>query len=160
MVGAPGPPGPSIGRVAVDCILPLRHAVLRADLPPASACFDGDSASSTIHLAALSDGQVVACASYMVNALAGESAYQLRGMATHPAWQGQGLGRRLLDHAELLLQDDAIRLRWCNARTAAIGFYARMGWVVVSEVFDIPTAGPHRRMIARKPGAEHGVRAP
>jgi len=147
---------PGIRQVAVDLILPLRHAVLRADLAPATACFPGDGSSDTIHLAALAGRQVVACASYMVNPLAGESAYQLRGMATHPAWQGRGLGRQLLAHAELLLWDHPIRLRWCNARSSAIGFYAKLGWTVVSEEFDIPTAGPHRRMIARPSGSARG----
>ncbi len=140
---------PSIQRVAVGIILPLRHAVLRAHLPPETACFPGDGDGSTVHLAALADGEPVACASYMAVPLDGEPAYQLRGMATHPAWRGTGLGRQLLGFAESLLRDDPIRLRWCNARTSAIGFYATMGWTVVSDEFDIPTAGPHRRMIAR-----------
>jgi GNAT superfamily N-acetyltransferase len=144
---------PSIRHVAVDIILPLRHAVLRADLPASTACFAGDDAGSTIHLAALSDGRPVACASYMEVPLEGEKAYQLRGMATDPAWRGRGLGRRLLAHAELLLRENPIRLRWCNARTTAIGFYEKMGWTVVSDEFDIPTAGPHRRMSTRIPVA-------
>jgi GNAT superfamily N-acetyltransferase len=142
---------PRIRRVAVDLILPLRHAVLRAELPPSTACFPGDTASSTIHLAVLADGQPVACASYMEQPFDGAQAYQLRGMATHPACQGKGLGRQLLEHAELLLRDDPIRLRWCNARTSAIDFYTRLGWTVVSAEFDIPTAGPHRRMTLHVP---------
>lgn len=150
----PGTVQPSIRRVAVDLILQLRHAVLRQDLPLSTASFAGDAASGTLHLAAFAGSEVVACASYMVNPLDGESAYQLRGMASHPAWQGRGLGRQLLAHAELMLRDDPIRLRWCNARTSAIGFYRKMGWTVVSEEFDIPTAGPHRRMISRPTGAE------
>jgi ribosomal protein S18 acetylase RimI-like enzyme len=94
---------------------------------------------------------VVACASYMRTPFSSEPAYQLRGMATHPAWRGERLGSRLLDHGESLLRDDPIRLRWCNARTSAIGFYVKQGWTVVSDEFDIPTAGPHRRMIRRIP---------
>jgi len=35
---------------------------------------------------------------------------------------------------------------WCNARVPAVPFYAAMGWTVVSDVFDVPTAGPHRVM--------------
>jgi ribosomal protein S18 acetylase RimI-like enzyme len=151
---------PAIRRVAVELILPLRHAVLRAALPLATARFAGDSAGSTIHLAALVGSEVVACATLMEVPLDQESAYQLRGMATHPAWQRRGLGRQLLDHAELLLRDDPIRLRWCNARISAIGFYEAMGWTVVSDEFDIPTAGPHRRMIVRPQGAEHGPGVP
>jgi predicted GNAT family N-acyltransferase len=140
---------PEIRRVAVERILPLRQEVLRSGMSIGSACFDGDAADGTLHLAALAGDQVVACASFMRNTFAGEPAYQLRGMATHPAWRGLGLGRRLLSHGEALLRDDPIRLRWCNARSSAIGFYLRQGWVTVSEEFDIPTAGPHRRMTRR-----------
>ena len=35
---------------------------------------------------------------------------------------------------------------WCNARTTAIGFYEQVDWSVETDIFDIPTAGPHVRM--------------
>lgn len=136
-------------RVTVERILALRHAVLRPELPPAAACFDGDLAPTTIHLAADSEATIVGCATFMTVPLNDEPAYQLRGMATAPAWRGRGLGRGLLEYAEVLLRDDPVRLRWCNARLSAIGFYEAQGWMVMSERFDIPTAGPHHRMLRR-----------
>jgi GNAT superfamily N-acetyltransferase len=36
---------------------------------------------------------------------------------------------------------------WCNARAPAIGFYARNGFTTKGGFFDIPTAGPHVRML-------------
>lgn len=153
MSAEPGRPIPVLARVAADRIRSLRLEVLRPGMPAESAHFDGDAADTTLHLAALVGTQVVACASYMRTPFAGEPAYQLRGMATHPSWRGERLGSRLLDYAEALLRDDPIRLRWCNARTSAIGFYVKQGWTVVSDEFDIPTAGPHRRMIRRVPDA-------
>ena len=138
-----------VQQVAVNRILELRHAVLRADLPKESARFDGDEAPGTIHVAACQGDLVVGCATYVRQGFEGEDAYRLRGMATAPQWQRHGLGHRLLTHAEELLRNDPIRLRWCNAREPAIGFYLKEGWTVVSELFDIPTAGPHRRMIRR-----------
>jgi GNAT superfamily N-acetyltransferase len=142
-------PPPVIARVPLALILPLRLAVLRPGMAAEAACFEGDAAATTLHLAASAGAQVVGCASLMLNAFAGEPAWQLRGMATAPAWRGTGLGRRLLAHAEALLRDHPVRLRWCNARTSAIGFYEKQGWTVVSEEFDIPSAGPHRRMVFR-----------
>ena len=135
-----------VARAAVEAIRPLRHAVLRPDLPAESACFPGDDAAATIHLAARAGGQVIGCASFMPSEFAGAPAWQLRGMATAPGWRGRGVGARLLAHADDLLADEPVRLLWCNARVTAIGFYERQGWQVVSEEFDIPTAGPHRRM--------------
>ncbi len=32
---------------------------------------------------------------------------------------------------------------WCNARMAAVGFYRRAGFEVVSEEFDVPGIGAH-----------------
>ncbi len=43
-------------------------------------------------------------------------------------------------------------LVWCNARVVAVPFYAKQGWEIVSEVFDIPTVGPHRAMLRRCSG--------
>ena len=42
-----------------------------------------------------------------------------------------------------------VRLFWCNARVPALAFYQRQGWQIMSEQFDIPTAGPHRKMTKR-----------
>ena len=39
-----------------------------------------------------------------------------------------------------------IQMFWCNARLAAIPFYKKLGWKIASELFEIPTAGPHYRM--------------
>jgi GNAT superfamily N-acetyltransferase len=145
-----------ICRVAVEKILPLRHGILRAGLPPESARFDGDEAETTQHWAAFSipaDGreeEVVGCLSLMFNSFKAEQAWQIRGMAVAEAHQGRGLGRDLLRRAEeaAAAQGNAGWL-WCNARTPAAGFYQKEGWTVLSEVFEIPTAGPHVKMSKR-----------
>lgn len=145
-----------VRRVVVIDIRALRHAVLRPGLPVDSTRFDGDDLDTTIHVAAVVGATVIGttvigCASWMLSEFAGEPAYQLRGMAVDPAWQGSGIGGRLLRQSEDLLRDSPITLRWCNARISAVGFYERQRWTVVSPVFDIPTAGPHCRMTKRRP---------
>jgi len=139
-----------IRQVAVDLIVPLRHTVLRPNLPITAAHFDGDADSATVHVAALIEKQVIGCASWMLNAFQGEPAYQLRGMAVAEAERGAGIGQRLLNHSEELLKHTPVTLRWCNARQVAIGFYERQGWTVCSALFDIPTAGPHVHMSRRR----------
>ena len=130
-------------------IIALRHAVLRAGLPLASAAFDGDDAPDTQHFGAFDGPDAVGCLSLMRRDRHGP-AHQLRGMATQAAARGFGIGRALLAFAEeVVVAETGIRGLWCNARVAAIGFYERAGWEVVSEVFDVPTAGPHRVMIRR-----------
>lgn len=143
-----------IRRVATEEILDLRHRILRAGLPPESARFDGDDAATTFHFAAFAMddshggcGRLAACLSMMLNSFEGRPAWQLRGMAVEDSRQRAGLGRTLLTHAEnVVTAENKAGLLWCNARMPAAGFYQCLGWAVVSDVFEIPTAGPHVKM--------------
>jgi GNAT superfamily N-acetyltransferase len=130
-------------------ILDLRHRVLRAGLPREAASFEGDESDTTKHVAARVDGRVVGCATILLNEWNGEPAWQLRGMAVDEEYRGAGVGRSLLEAIEKLVEGSLIQLIWCNARVPAHGFYRRMGWEVVSGVFDVPTAGPHVKMVKR-----------
>lgn len=127
-------------------VLALRHAVLRAGLPAETARFPGDEDATTLHVVALADGAVIACASFMASTWEGAPAFQLRGMAVAPEWQRKGVGAALLRFADGELLRRGARQLWCNARVPALAFYQRHGWQVVSDEFDIPTAGPHRKM--------------
>ncbi|HEX4264702.1 MAG TPA: GNAT family N-acetyltransferase [Verrucomicrobiae bacterium] len=149
-----GATGVSICRVSVEMILDLRHRLLRAGMPAEAAQFPGDDDGSTWHVGlfckAGEKAPVVSCASFMLNSYKEEPAWQLRGMATDNPHQGRGFGAKLLACAEQsILRRSDVRLFWCNARVPAIPFYERQGWVADSEVFDIPTAGPHRKMFKR-----------
>jgi hypothetical protein len=89
---------------------------------------------------------VVCCASFIQKPLESLPAWQLRGMATNTEHQGKGFGRILLTGAEKILIDlSPIRLLWCNARVKAVPFYQKLGWEIISDVFE-KTAGPHRQM--------------
>ncbi len=99
---------------------------------------------------ALQASAVVACASMLLNQWLDEPAWQLRGMATAPDSRGTGLGRAVVAFIESDIRTtQSVRLLWCNARVPASRFYLKMGWQVVSEEFEIPTAGPHVRMVKR-----------
>jgi predicted GNAT family N-acyltransferase len=142
------PPPITCRRVAVAEILPLRHRILRPGLPFETARFDGDDDPGARHYAAVSAGEPVACLSLMPSEWEGQPAWQLRGMATDSGEQGRGLGRTLLELAVAeAASDHPERGFWCNARTSAVGFYEKLGWRVVSEPFDVPTAGPHVKMV-------------
>jgi GNAT superfamily N-acetyltransferase len=141
----------------VAAILDLRHRILRAGLPPESARFDGDEAATTLHFAAFAiadsggEGEkAVGCLSLMLNSWEGEPAWQLRGMAVDDSLQRRGLGTVLIQQAEeAAAAEGKAGWLWCKARVPAIGFYQKHGWKVVSEVFEIPTAGPHVKMSKR-----------
>jgi GNAT superfamily N-acetyltransferase len=138
-----------IEAVKVEEIVDLRHRVLRAGLPRDAAIFPGDGDSTTVHLAAKNGEKIVGCATMRVNPWEGKPACQVRGMAVDPAYQGRGIGARLLVEAERIALGQGIYLIWANARTPASHFYVQNGWEVVSEMFEIPSAGPHYKMIRR-----------
>lgn len=139
-------------RVTPEQIYPLRHRILRANLPPESAHFEHDHDADTTHFAVIdSDGRIIGCVTIHPAPHNGEPAWRLRGMAVDSAAQTTGIGRRLLtavdDHVRA--GQDMPKLLWCHARVPAIGFYERCGWTAVGDVYDILTAGPHRTMIRR-----------
>jgi predicted GNAT family N-acyltransferase len=126
-------------------IIDLRHRVLRAGLPREAAIFDGDDLPTTKHFLAEHDGKIIACATMLLNQWQGEAAWQVRGMAVEPNFRGQGIGRQLLATIESGAGD--VRLLWCNARVPAMEFYRSAGWAIASDEFEIPSAGPHFKMI-------------
>lgn len=134
-------------------VIDLRHAVLRAGLPRETAIFPGDEEATALHFVARqsANGHVVGCVTLHLNDWKGEPAYQLRGMAVDPQFQRRGVGRLLLHAVDAATRapGSPTALLWCNARTPAIPFYAGHGWQAVSDVFDIPSAGPHVKMIKR-----------
>lgn len=146
-----GPQHIVLRRAALDEILALRHAILRAGLPIETAHFAGDDAPTTLHLGAFHEARNVGCATLHRSQWENGPAWQLRGMATAPDLQRHGIGSALLRFAEsaALADSPAIRTFWCNARTSAVPFYRRHGWQVVSDEFVIATAGPHFRMLKR-----------
>src|SRR5258708_5713131 len=135
----------------VEEIVDLRHRVLRAGLPRHEAVFPGDELPTNHHFGAffdLENSATLCCATFHLNSWQDQPAWQLRGMATDPAWVGRGLGRAVLNLAiSRIKATSPVQMFWCNARVPAIPFYEKMGWQIASERFEIPTAGPHHRMI-------------
>ncbi|MBM3289334.1 MAG: GNAT family N-acetyltransferase [Candidatus Hydrogenedentes bacterium] len=134
---------------ALEEILPLREAVIIAGTGrPAE--FPGDRDAATVHFGAFLDGANVCCGTFMLNEWFGEPAYQLRGMATRPDLRGRGAGAAMLVAAERhIAAHTPVRQLWCSARIGAVAFYQKCGWSVVSEVYEVPNVGPHRKMCKR-----------
>jgi GNAT superfamily N-acetyltransferase len=137
-----------VRRATAAEVIDLRHAILRAGLPRETAIFPGDEKPEAIHVVAEApDGRIVGCVTLHPSTWNDAPAWQLRGMATDAVVRGTGVGRAMLDFVEQQVRSEApVRQMWCNARVPAARFYERAGWVVESEQFEIPTAGPHVRM--------------
>lgn len=69
--------------------------------------------------------------------------WRVRGMAVVTDRRRNGIGADLLRAAVDAAWDLDLPEVWCNARTSAAGFYARHGFEVVSETFELPDIGPH-----------------
>lgn len=138
-------------RVAAPAeVVELRHAVLRTGYSRESAIFPGDEDADSLHVAATDGaGRIVGCATIHTSSWDDAPAWRLRGMATAPEFRGVGIGTRMLQLIERHVYERNVRTLWCNARLPAVGFYERNGWTVMSEVFDIPTAGPHVKMLKK-----------
>ena len=108
--------------------------------------FQGDNDELTFHLGAFVDKKLVSVASfYFESHKSFEDPYQyrLRGMATLPEYQGQGLSSALLRTAFPVIKQNQCTLLWCNAREKAMGFYERVGFKPNGEFFSIPNIGKH-----------------
>jgi ribosomal protein S18 acetylase RimI-like enzyme len=130
-------------------VLPLRAAVLRnGQRLPQDCVFAGDTDPESFHVGVEQDEQVVCVASFLPQAREGYpgKGYQLRGMATYSEYQSKGLGSQLVRFALAHLQQNDVDYIWCNAREAAFPFYQNLGYIFISESFDIPGIGLHKAM--------------
>jgi GNAT superfamily N-acetyltransferase len=125
---------------------PLRHKVLRPHQTLEDCDFPNDRNPDSFHLAAMKDERILCIGSFYreTNAdLKGWKQYRLRGMATEPELQGQGIGARLIHFALDHLRAQNADLLWCNARENAMPFYRTIGFETHGDAFDIPGSGPH-----------------
>jgi GNAT superfamily N-acetyltransferase len=119
-------------------LIALRWRVLRPNRPESSAHFLEDAAADTVHFVAVAENQaVIGCATLVTN-----NGLQLRGMATAPEWQKQGVGRAVLMAVQSVAAEQKQSL-WCNARVSAVGFYESCGWAIEGDEFEVLDVGPH-----------------
>lgn len=147
-----------VRRATTNEVVPLRMQVLRPGMPESASRWSGDDEPETVHFVAIADDRIVGTATIMCRPCPeGGPARQLRGMAVSPELQGTGVGAAILAAATHAIAEPM----WCNARSTAIAFYERLGWRVTSDEFDIPTAGPHRRMVlTRDEASRRAILAP
>lgn len=132
-----------IRQVSTDEVRPLRHRVLRPGQPFEETLYPGDEAA--VHLGAFAGDRLVGIASLYREDRPGGPAggWRLRGMATDAGVRGAGFGAALLTGCVGTVAGAGGAELWCNARLAAVGFYRRSGFGVVSDEFDVAGIGPH-----------------
>jgi GNAT superfamily N-acetyltransferase len=140
-----------IRAITAEETIEVRWPVLRPGFPRETAIFAGDELASPKHFGAFDGGRLVGVASIYFVPLPERAsvapAWQLRGMATLPEVRGRGFGCSLLAACVAHVRAGNVALLWCNARISAAPFYAKHGWRTLGAEFDIPTVGPHFRMV-------------
>ncbi len=94
------------------------------------------------HLAAFREKELLGC---LVIVWAPLDVAKMRQVAVSPAGQGQGVGRVLVRHSEVLAAARSSREMVLHARETAVGFYLRLGYEVEGEPFE-EVGLSHRRM--------------
>ncbi len=138
----------NIEKVSPDVVRLLRHKVLRPNLPFEASCLPSDSDPGAIHFTLKNGDTILSIASLYaesLEAMPNKNAYRLRGMATEPSEQRKGFGTMIFHGAmDYLKKETDVEILWCNARVTAFGFYEKMSFTILGEIFDIPNLGPHK----------------
>jgi len=139
----------SVVDIAASETYPLRLEVLRNDTPSRDVAFDVDDLPGTFHLGVHDGARLVAVSTWTPRRHRDEPAVQLRGMATLPSMQGQGIGAILLE-AGCARAAVVAPLIWARARDTAIEFYLRHGFTIDGEGFVDESTGKPHHVITRR----------
>jgi len=122
----------------------LREEVLRR---PIGRSFDPDEfefEDESLHFVAIQGGRLVGCVLFHRRGASG----RLYQMAVAPDYQGQGLGRALVQGLEDALVAEGVEEVVLHARVTAATFYGRLGYDFSSEEY-LELGIPHREMKRR-----------
>lgn len=123
----------------------LRWRVLRDGTLSDAVVFDGDEDAGTFHLGVRDgDGTIVAISTWLQRShptAPDRPAHQLRGMAIEPSLRGRGVGTLLLMAGLTACKARESDVVWAHARSTALSFYERHGFVVSGDEYVDETTG-------------------
>lgn len=139
-----------IKMVKPNDIRALRLKVLWPHKETIEACtLPVDTDETTFHMGAIKEGKVVGTSTFIIDInskFEEKNQYRLRAMATDPEIQGTGTGSKIIEKAIEELKSRGIKLLWCDARLRATGFYEKINFKVLGDIYDVPVIGPHKLM--------------
>ena len=129
---------------------PLRQAVLRPHQTLDELA--GHESENAFAVGAF-DGDELVAVGFVVPEGDPPGSWRVRGMATAPEARGRGAGAAVLDAlVRQAIERGASRI-WASVRTPAQSLYARAGFSVTSDEFELPDIGPHVLMERRAASA-------
>ncbi|MBL7942607.1 MAG: GNAT family N-acetyltransferase [Flavobacteriales bacterium] len=139
-----------VERIAPDLTRSLRHQVLWPHIERVENCvIDIDQREDAIHLGCYDGERLVSVGSLFRMSspkLQHGFQYRLRAMATHPDYHGKHAGFALVSEAKSVLSKMGTEVLWCDARLRAVGFYEKLGFQQLDEIYEVPNIGPHKFM--------------
>ena len=149
----------SVSFIAAEETRSVRFRVLWPHKPSAEECvIDADHSDGAYHIGAFDENKQLVGVCSLFNQRSDrhpgalpdtDSVYRLRVMGTTPDVRGKGAGAAIIEFACAWCQEQDVKWLWCDAREVAFGFYERMGFECLSEMYQVPQVGPHQ-MMARK----------
>lgn len=129
---------------------PLRHRVLWPHIVHEEDCvIDIDEREDAVHLGVYDGAELVSIGSLFrmhSDKIAHAKQYRLRAMATDPKLRKAGAGRLLIQKACEECKARGAEVLWCDAREVALGFYAKLGFEMIDEWYEVRNIGPHKFM--------------
>lgn len=113
-------------------LLTLRYEILRKPIGMELRKKDIALDHIEYHIGAFDNNKTIGCV--LLRPL-GNDAVQLRQMAVTDAYQGKGIGAKLVIYAEQLAIQKEFNRMETRARKTAFGFYTKLGYVTVENAF-------------------------
>jgi len=110
----------------------LRHAILRQPLGLAFSVQQLAAEADSQHIGAYLEQTLVAC---LVLKPISPRQIQMRQVAVDIQLQGKGIGRRLVNHAEMVARQIGYQEMRLHARESAVAFYQCLGYATHGEPF-------------------------
>lgn len=120
----------------------LRSQILREPLGLRFSQEELEKEKDDILIVAFEDDEVLGCC---VISILDRTTFRLRQMAVLPNYQRKGIGASILNYVENIARDKGCIKIMMHSRLTAIGFYKRMGYQVVGDIFE-EVGLPHRYM--------------
>ncbi len=125
--------------------LDLRFRVLRVGMPRGTEHYPKvDNDPRTKFLCAYIGEKMVGCSTLQVDPRQ-NCKYRIRGMAVDSEYRNKGIGSEIVKELQKKAGEEETGI-WCNARIKAVPMYARCGFEIVSDIFEIENIGPHYDM--------------
>lgn len=131
-------------KATIDRIIDLRYDVLRKPWGKPKETATDDLENSSINAYIENNGEMIACGRLQNN---GSGLGQMRFMAVHPDYQGNGLGKLIVVKLEEEARNNKIHTIELQARDNALQFYKSCGYVIKEKSFILWDIIQHYLMI-------------